>query len=429
MDDISTSTLFIILGVLIVLSAYFSGSETGMMSVNPYRLKHLTNENNKAALRVSRLLKRPDRLIGLILIGNNLVNIFASTVATIIGVRLYGDYGLAIAPIALTVIILIFAEVTPKTLAALHPEKVALPTSAVLAVLLKIFYPFVWALNKITNGLLTLLGVSPEKHQGNSLSAEELRTVVYEAGALIPEQHQNMLVGVLDLENATVEDIMIPRNEIVGIDINDEWKDIERQLANFQYSRILMYRDNIDDAIGFVHPRELMRLLIKEQLTKASLLRAASEIYFIPEGTPLNTQLLKFQGAKDRIGLVVDEYGDIQGLVTLADILEEVVGEFTTDIAEETNEDIVAQPDGTFLIDGSINLRDLNREMKMGLPTDGPKTLNGLILEYLEEIPQGRLSVKLAGYPMEIVDVQDNMIKSIRLLINPKKASSKKPTH
>ncbi|MBV2128865.1 HlyC/CorC family transporter [Arsukibacterium indicum] len=427
MDDISTSTLFIILGVLIVLSAYFSGSETGMMSVNPYRLKHLTNEKNKAALRVSRLLKRPDRLIGLILIGNNLVNIFASTVATIIGVRLYGDYGLAIAPIALTVIILIFAEVTPKTLAALHPEKVALPTSAVLSVLLKIFYPFVWALNKVTNGLLNLLGVSPEKHQGNSLSAEELRTVVYEAGALIPEQHQNMLVGVLDLENATVEDIMIPRNEIVGIDINDDWKDIERQLANFQYSRILLFRDNIDDAIGFVHPRELMRLLIKEQLTKASLLRAASEIYFIPEGTPLNTQLLKFQGAKDRIGLVVDEYGDIQGLVTLADILEEVVGEFTTDIAEDTNEDIVAQPDGTLLIDGSINLRDLNREMKMNLPTDGPKTLNGLILEYLEEIPQGRLSVKLKGYPMEIVDVQDNMIKSVRLLVNPKKATAKKP--
>lgn len=412
-----------------MLSAYFSGSETGMMSVNPYRLKHLTNAKNKAALRVTQLLKRPDRLIGLILIGNNLVNIFASTVATIIGVRLYGDYGVAIAPIVLTVVILIFAEVTPKTLAALHPEKVALPTSAVLSVLLKIFYPFVWALNKVTNGLLNLLGVSPERHQGNSLSAEELRTVVYEAGALIPEQHQNMLVGVLDLENATVEDIMIPRNEIVGIDINDEWKDIERQLANFQYSRILLYRDNIDDAIGFVHPRELMRLLIKEQLTKASLLRAASEIYFIPEGTPLNTQLLKFQGAKDRIGLVVDEYGDIQGLVTLADILEEVVGEFTTDIAEDTNEDILAQPDGTFLIDGSINLRDLNREMKMAFPTDGPKTLNGLILEYLEEIPQGQLCVKLAGYPMEIVDVQDNMIKSVRLLVNPKKAAAKKPVH
>ncbi|KKO48766.1 hypothetical protein VT06_09615 [Arsukibacterium sp. MJ3] len=420
MNDISTSTLFIILGVLLFISAYFSGSETGMMSVNPYRLKHLTNQKNKGAIRVSRLLKRPDRLIGLILIGNNLVNIAASAIATIIGMRLYGDLGIAIATVILTLVVLIFAEVTPKTLAALHPERIAFPSSALLSPLLKIFYPLVWLINGITNGLLNLMGVSPEKHQGNSLSAEELRTVVHEAGALIPEQHQSMLVGVLDLENATVEDIMIPRNEIVGIDINDEWKDIERQLANFQYSRILLYRDNIDDAIGFAHPRELMRLLLKEQLTKASLLRATNEIYFIPEGTPLNVQLLKFQHAKDRSGLVVDEYGDIQGLVTLADILEEVVGEFTTDIAEDSNDDIIVQPDGSFLIDGSINLRDLNREMKMALPTDGPKTLNGLILEYLEEIPQGRLSVKLAGYPLEIVDVQDNMIKTVRLLTNAK---------
>ena len=244
---------------------------------------------------------------------------------------------------------------------------------------------------------------------------------MHEAGALIPEQHQSMLVGVLDLENATVEDIMVPRNEIVGIDINDDWKDIERQLANMQYSRILLYRDSIDEAVGFVHPRELMRLLLKEQLTKATLMRAVSEIYFIPEGTPLNTQLHKFQRTKERIGLVVDEYGDIQGLVTLADILEEVVGEFTTDIAEDSNEDIVKQPDGSYLIDGSINLRDLNREMHLELPTDGPKTLNGLILEYLEEIPQGNLSIRLSGYPMEVIDVQDNMIKTVRLMPHLKK--------
>lgn len=421
MDDISTGTLFIVLGVLLFISAFFSGSETGMMSVNPYRIKHLENENNRGAIRVGKLLKRPDRLIGLILIGNNLVNAFATTVATVIGLRLYGEYGLAIAPVALTFLLLIFSEVTPKTLAALYPEKVALPASFVLSGLLKLFYPFVWALNKITNGLLNLLGVSPEKHKGNSLSAEELRTVVHEAGALIPEQHQSMLVGVLDLENATVEDIMVPRNEIVGIDINDDWKDIERQLANMQYSRILLYRDTIDDAVGFVHPRELMRLLIKEQLTKASLMRAVSEIYFIPEGTPLNTQLLKFQRTKERIGLVVDEYGDIQGLVTLADILEEVVGEFTTDISDDSNEDIMPQPDGSYLVDGGINLRDLNREMQLELPTDGPKTLNGLILEYLEEIPQGKLSIRLAGYPMEVVDVQDNMIKTVRLLPHLKK--------
>ncbi|WP_333608733.1 HlyC/CorC family transporter [Arsukibacterium sp.] len=416
MDDISTSTLFIILGVLLFLSAYFSGSETGMMSVNPYRLKHLTNENHKGAIRVSELLKRPDRLIGLILIGNNLVNIAAATVTALIGQRLYGDIGLAIAPIVLTLVVLIFAEVTPKTLAALYPERVAFPSSLVLKVLLKIFYPFVYLLNKVTNGLLALLGVSAEKHQGNSLSAEELRTVVHEAGALIPEKHQSMLVGILDLENATVEDIMTPRNEISAIDVNDDWKDIIRQLANSQHSRMLLFRDSIDDAIGFIHPRDLVRLLIKEQLTKATLLRSVHEIYYIPEGTPLSTQLLKFQHSKERIGLVVDEYGDIQGLVTLEDILEEVVGDFTTDITEDKNEEIVPQPDGSFLIEGSINLRDLNREMNLELPIDGPKTLNGLILEYLEEIPQGSLSLKLAGYPFEIVYVQDNMIKTVRLL-------------
>ncbi|MCB5227950.1 HlyC/CorC family transporter [Alishewanella sp. 16-MA] len=417
MDAISTSTLFIILGVLLVLSAFFSGSETGMMSVNPYRLKHLENENNSGAKRVSKLLKRPDRLIGLILIGNNLVNIAAATVTALIGQRLYGDLGLAIAPVALTLVVLIFAEVTPKTLAALYPERVAFPASIILNVLLKIFYPFVFLLNKVTNGLLSLMGVSPEKHRGNSLSAEELRTVVHEAGALIPEQHQNMLVGVLDLENVTVEDIMVPRNEILGIDFNDDWKDIMRQLGNAQHSRLLLYRDSIDDALGFIHPRDLVRLLLKEQLNKASLLRSVHEIYYIPEGTALNTQLLKFQSTKERIGLVVDEYGDIQGLVTLEDILEEVVGEFTTDVVEDSHEEIVKQPDGSYLIDGTINLRDLNRQMQLEFPTDGPKTLNGLLLEYLEEIPQGSLSVKLAGYPIEIIDVHDNMIKTVRLLL------------
>lgn len=425
MDDISTGTLFILLGVLLLISAYFSGSETGMMSVNPYRLKHLANEKHKGAIRVSNLLKRPDRLIGLILIGNNLVNIAASAIATILGMRLYGDAGIAIATAALTLVVLVFAEVTPKTIAALHPEKVAFPSSILLKLLLKIFYPLVWLINFITNGILGLMGVSPERHQGNSLSAEELRTVVHEAGALIPEQHQNMLVGVLDLENATVEDIMIPRNEVVGIDINDDWKDIERQLANAQYSRILLYRDNIDDAIGFVHPRDILRLSMKEQLTKATLLRSVNELYFIPEGTPLNTQLLKFQRTKERIGLVVDEYGDIQGLVTLADILEEVVGEFTTDIAEENNDEVRKQPDGSYLIDGSINLRDLNRELRLSLPTDGPKTLNGLIVEYLEEIPQGKLSVNLASYRFEVVEVQDNMITTVRLLPPLKRKTEK----
>ncbi|MEE2022641.1 MULTISPECIES: HlyC/CorC family transporter [Alkalimonas] len=421
MDAIATSTLFIILGVLIFISAYFSGSETGMMSVNPYRLKHLANEKNKGALRVSQLLKRPDRLIGLILIGNNLVNIAASAIATIIGLRLFGDIGIAIATFGLTLVILVFAEVTPKTLAALHPERVAFPSSVILKPLLKVLYPIVWLVNQITNNFLKLFGVSAEQHQGNSLSAEELRTVVHEAGALIPEKHQSMLVGVLDLEHATVEDIMIPRNEISGLDVSDDWKQLVRQLANSPHSRLLLYRDTIDDALGFLNTRDLVRPLLKKQLTKATLLRAVRDIYYIPEGTPLSTQLLKFQASKERIGLVVDEYGDIQGLVTLEDILEEVVGDFTTDVVEDNHEEIIAQPDGTVLVEGGINLRDLNRELQLSFPTDGPKTLNGLVLEYLEEIPQGSLSLKLAGYKMEIVEVQDNMIKTIRLFPLSKK--------
>ncbi|MEE2000971.1 HlyC/CorC family transporter [Alkalimonas sp. MEB108] len=421
MDAIATSTLFIILGVLIFISAYFSGSETGMMSVNPYRLKHLANEKNKGALRVSQLLKRPDRLIGLILIGNNLVNIAASAIATVIGLRLFGDIGIAIATFGLTLVILVFAEVTPKTLAALHPERVAFPSSVILKPLLKVLYPIVWLVNQITNNFLKLFGVSAEQHKGNSLSAEELRTVVHEAGALIPEQHQSMLVGVLDLEHATVEDIMVPRNEINGLDVNDDWKQLVRQLANSPHSRLLLYRDTIDDALGFLNTRDLVRPLLKKQLTKATLLRAVRDIYYIPEGTPLSTQLLKFQASKERIGLVVDEYGDIQGLVTLEDILEEVVGDFTTDVIEDKHEEIIAQPDGTVLVEGGINLRDLNRELQVNFPTNGPKTLNGLVLEYLEEIPQGSLSLKLAGYKMEIVEVQDNMIKTIRLFPLSKK--------
>lgn len=414
MDSIATSTLLLILLVLVLCSAYFSATETAMMSVNPYRLKHLQNENNKSAHRLASLLARRDRLIGLILVGNNLVNVAASAVATIIGMRLYGDYGIAIAGFALTLVILIFGEVTPKTLAAVHPEKIAYPSSLLLKPLMKALYPLVWLINRICNRLLAWFGINAEQHHGHSLSSEELRTVVHEAGALLPGQHQSMLVGVLDLEKATVEDIMVPRSDLVGIDINDDWKEILHQLSIAQYSRILLFRDSMDDVLGFLHTRDIMRLVLKEQLNKSSLLRAVHDIYYIPEGTSLNTQLVKFQQSSERFGLVVDEFGDIQGLVTLEDILEEVVGEFTTDIADHQLEEITPQPDGSYLIEGSINLRDLNRELQLNLPTDGPKTLNGLILEYLEDIPQSNLSLRLAGHMLEILEVQDNMVKKVR---------------
>ncbi len=416
MNDISTGVLFAILGVLIFISAYFSSSETGMMSLNRYRLRHLEKQKHKGAKRVAKLLSRPDRLIGLILIGNNLVNIAASAIATIIGMRLYGDMGIAAATIILTIIILIFAEVTPKTLAALYPEKIAFPSSIILTVLLKIMYPFVVAVNWITNGILILIGISPEQREQHSLSSEELRTVVNEAGAMLPEQDQNMLVSILDLEKVTVDDIMIPRSEIVGIDINDDWKTIQKQLTQANHTRVLLYRDSIDDVVGYVHMRDAVKLLSKGQFTKATLLRAVREIYFIPEGTPLNVQLLKFQHEKERLALVVDEYGDIQGLVTLEDILEEIVGDFTTSTAPTLSDEIKPQPDGSYLVDGSANIRDINKEMNWHFPTDGPKTLNGLIIEYLEDIPRTKLSTRIAGYPIEIVDVNDNMIKTVRIL-------------
>jgi Mg2+/Co2+ transporter CorB len=412
LDDISTGTLFAILGLLILLSAYFSSSETGMMSINKYRLRHLEKENHKGAKRVSSLLQRPDRLIGVILIGNNLVNIAAATVAAIITERYFGDvWGPLINTVALTFVILIFAEVTPKTLAALHPEKVAFPSSVILKGLLRLMFPFVIGLNWITNGILKMFGISNQDIEEHSLSKEELKTVVNESSALLPSNHQNMLTSILDLDHVTVEDIMIPRNEINAIDLNDDWKDISRQLTHAQHTRVLVYRDQIDDAVGFIHARDALRLLTKEQFDKQSLLRALREIYYIPEGTSLNTQLLKFQQSKERIGLVVDEYGDIQGLVTLEDILEEVVGDFTTTQTRATSDEVDVQSDGSVLVDGAANIRDINKELEWELPTEGPKTLSGLIVEYLEDIPQIPLGMRIAGYPIEIIEIKENMIK------------------
>lgn len=414
--------LFTILGILILISAYFSGSETGMMSLNRYRLRHLEKQKHRGAKRVSKLLDRPDRLIGLILIGNNLVNIAASAIATIIALRISSeagiseDMGVLIATIILTLVVLIFAEVTPKTLAALYPEKIAFPSSIILLLLLKVMLPFVITVNWITNGILMLLGINAEQREQHSLSSEELRTVVNESGALLHQRDQDMLVSILDLEKVAVEDIMIPRNELVGIDVNDDWKKIQKQLTQANHTRVLLYRDSIDDVVGYIHARDALKLVSKNQFTKATLLRAVRELYFIPEGTPLNIQLLKFQHAKERLGLVVDEYGDIQGLVTLEDILEEIVGDFTTTMTPTTSDEVTLQPDGSYLVDGSASIRDINKEMSWKLPTDGPKTLNGLIIEYLEEIPQSNISLRIAGYPVEIIDVADNMIKSVRVM-------------
>ncbi|QYJ85296.1 CNNM domain-containing protein [Shewanella mesophila] len=415
MDAISTSVLLIILFVLIIISAYFSGSETAMMSLNRYRLRHLANNGHKGAKRAIKLLDRPDRLIGLILIGNNLVNILASAIATIVGIRLFGDVGVAIATGVLTLVVLVFAEVTPKTVAALHPERIAFPSSVLLKILLVLLSPLVKIVNFITSTFLHILGIRSVK-EDDALSQEELRTVVHEAGALIPRRHQEMLLSIMDLEKVTVEDIMIPRSDLYAININDNFKSINKQVIQSPHTRVLLYRDTIDDAVGFVHLRDALRLQSKEQFSKSSLLRAVKEIYFVPEGTPLNVQLANFQRNKERIGLVVDEYGDIQGLVTLEDILEEIVGDFTTSMITTPSEDINKQPDGSYLIDATINIRELNKEMGWNFPIDGPKTLNGLIIEYLEDIPEPSTSMRIFGYPLEVIEVGENMVKTVRVI-------------
>lgn len=387
-----------------------------MMSLNRYRLRHLARDKDKAALRVEKLLNKPDKLIGLILIGNNLVNILASALATIIGQRLFGDAGIAIATGILTLVILIFAEVTPKTLAVLYPEKIAFPSSFILNPLQKLLSPLVWLINGISNGLLRLFSINVNHQDDTALSSEELRSVVNEASGMIPAHHQQMLLSILELEKVTVDEIMIPRNEIAAIDINQEWDTILKQLKHRTHTMTLLYRDTIDDAIGFLHARDSLLIFLKEDFSKTTLLRSLRELYFIPEGTALNTQLMKFQQNKERMGLVVDEYGDIQGLVTLADILEEIVGDFTTTQEPHRSEEIYKQQDDSYIVEGSLGIRDLNKEMDWSFPTDGPRTLNGLILEHLETIPTSPISTRIHGYPMDILEVENNMVKLVRIM-------------
>ncbi|MCE9664083.1 HlyC/CorC family transporter [Halomonas sp. M5N1S17] len=422
-DDFPLGLLFGLLFLLICLSAFFSSSETGMMSINRYRLNHQANSGDSRARRVMRLLARPDRLIGVILIGNNLVNNLAAAISTVLAIHFFGDVtGPAIAPLVLTIVILIFAEVTPKTYAAIKPERIAYPTSLILEPLLKILYPLVWLVNVISNNLLKLLGVKSIEGGGESLTRDELRTVVHEAGTLIPHRHQAMLLSILDLENVTVNDIMVPRHEVVGIDLDDELPAILTQIRTSQHTRLPIYKGDINNIIGMLHLRNAARFLSRDEVTKASIVQEAREPYFIPESTPLHTQLLNFQKQKRRIGIVVDEYGDVEGLVTLEDILEEIVGEFTTDVAGQ-DQDIHRQDDGSNVIDGTANIRDINRMLGWQLPTDGPKTLNGLILEHLESFPDGPACLQIGNIRMEILDVQDNLITAARCWPQPSRTA------
>ncbi|MCZ6828165.1 MAG: HlyC/CorC family transporter [Gammaproteobacteria bacterium] len=413
MNEASLGLLFSILAALILMSGFFSSSETGMMSLNRYRLKHLKDNGHKGAKRISKLLARPDRLISLILIGNNLVNILASAITTIIAIRLWGNAGIAIAAILLTLVILIFAEITPKTVAALHPEKIAFPASLILAPLLKLMYPLVWLVNGVTNGLLKLFGIDPREHPQLSITTEELRTIVNDAGHLIPARHQGMLLNILELEKVTVDDIMIPRNEVYGIDLEESDASILRRIQCSEYTRLPVYKEDINEISGMLHMRNVSRFINSQGLDRQKLLEEMDEPYFIPEGTPLHTQLLNFQQQKHRIAVVVDEYGAVMGLVVLEDILEEIVGEFTSNLAEAI-EDIYPQQDGTYIINGSATVRDINKSLNWQLPTEGPKTLNGLLLEHLESFPDANIGVRIENYCLEILELRNNVVQAVR---------------
>jgi Mg2+/Co2+ transporter CorB len=412
----SLVTMFMALAALLLLAAFFAGSETALMSLNRYRLKARAKAGNRGARLAEALLARPDRLIGLILLLSTVVNVLTPTLVGLIAFRLGGDFLVAIGVISLTLVLLIFCEVAPKTFAALHPERLAIPAAYIYTPLLTLLYPFVWATNLLANGTLRLLGAS-QKQASHSLSSEELRTVVAEAGAMIPHRHQQMLVSILDLEKATVEDIMVPRLDIVGVDVEDDWDKIVEQLRQSQHTRLPVYEGDIDRIVGVLHMKRVVHELARGRLDRDSLIEAATarEAYFVPSGTTLNTQLVNFQRDKRRMAFVVDEYGDIQGLVTLEDILEEIVGEFTTDPATMMHKDVHKDTDGSFVANASTSIRALNRSMRWNLPTDGPKTLNGLIVEYLETIPEPGTTLKLADYMLEVLQTGDNAIKTVRI--------------
>jgi len=408
------SMLFSILVLMLILSAFFSGSETALMTLNRYRLRHLVKLKHAGAIKAHRLLQRPDRLLGLILLGNQFANIFAASVTTVIAIRLYPEEesSIAIGAGLLTIAMLIFSEVTPKTLAAIKPELLAFPAAWIYTGLLKVFYPIVGFVNLFVNLLLRLVGINvKENGHETQLSKEELKSIITEAESLMPVRYQKMLLGILDLESATVEDIMTPRNEIIGIDLEQPIEDIITQIKTSPHTQLAVYKKNIDRIVGFLHLRKVLVLVNQENFDKHTITGLLSKPVFIPESTPVHTQMLNFKSEKSRIGLVVDEYGDVQGLVTLDDLLQEIVGELLTD-----DNTARQQSDGSYLVDANITVRELNRFAQWSLPTEGPKTLNGLIIEFMETIPEIGTSIDLHGHPLEIIKRDENAVKLVKFL-------------
>lgn len=418
MNTLDTSILFGILVLLLILSALFSGSETGMMALNRYRLKHKAKSGHKSAIKAQRLLKSPDRLLGVILLGNNFVNIFASSIATIIALRLFGEGGIALAAGLLTLVILVFSEVAPKTLAALYPERIAYPATYFLEPLLKLFSPLVWLVNFFANGFLRLLGVKLKQDEDqHALSHEELQTLIDEATGQLPKEYRSMLTSILQLESVTVEDVMIPKQEVYGVNIDQPFEAILKAIQKSPYTRIPIYRGTIDDdLLGILNLRRALPVLMRPDVSLKDIVKLTRPAYFVPETTSLNIQLHKFNTNKRRMALIVDEYGDIQGLLTMEDLLEEIVGKLSTDAKTQQEETAVANDDGSWTFEAGDFIRELNKEYNFTLPTDGPKTLNGLIQEQLESLPSVGTCIRVDDYILEVLETSSNAIERVKLI-------------
>ena len=417
MDSISTSTLFAVLAVLLLTSAFFSASETAMMAINRYRLRHAAESGVRGAMRAQALLDQTDKLLGVILLGNNLVNAASGTLSAVLAIRLFGDgeIVLFVATLLLTFLILVFSEVTPKVIGAAFPERVAYPATLLLMPLLKLVYPVVWFVNLFVQGILRLLRIrQPAPGQGNSLGLAELRTIVLESSGRMPREHHRILMNLLELEDITVDDVMTPRNQIEAIDIEDDPEKLRQQISTSHHTRLVVHAGSSDNLLGVLHVRRVLHALTGDELDPDTLKENLEAPYFVPAGTPLFTQLRNFQSSRRRLALVVDEYGELQGLVTLEDLLEEMVGEFTTQAPSDMGY-LRREADGSWLAEGTVLLRHLNRKLGLSLPLDGPKTLNGLLLEQFEDIPEVGVSLKLGNVPVEIVQTQDRAVKMARI--------------
>ncbi len=407
MNEIPLWILLASIAFLVLMSAFFSGSETSMMAINRYRLKHLVKEKNKPAKRVSKLLEKTDRLLGVILIGNNFTHTLSTALATVVAIRIWSDNAVLAVTVFMTIIMIIFAEVMPKTIAALKPESIAFPSSYLLKPLSKILSPLITLVSFVSNNVTKLIGIDLDNANKDELKPEELRTLLQTSG--VPKRQEEMLMGIFDMDNLSVNDVMIPKNEIIGIDLNDEIEDIVKQLQEIDFTYIPCYEDTIDNIQGFLSLNKKADFLSNEEKSILSLKDELREPLFVPENTPLYKQLANFQSSGRRVGLIVDEYGDIEGIITLRSILEIIVGEITTESIEKM--DIMPQADGSYLVDGSMMIRDINRRLKWELPTEGPKTLSGLILEEIQTIPDTNVGLSIENYRIETVLIKDNVIK------------------